>query len=90
MWKRLIAGARWLRRDAILLWRAWRHPLAPRWLKPATLGLLFYIVWPWDLIPDVIPVLGQLDDAVLVPLALHFMLSRLPAALRADIERQPV
>jgi uncharacterized membrane protein YkvA (DUF1232 family) len=38
-----------------------------------------------DVIPDVVPVLGLLDDVVLVPLAIRFVLRRLPAAVRADI-----
>jgi uncharacterized membrane protein YkvA (DUF1232 family) len=38
-----------------------------------------------DLIPDVIPVLGVMDDIVLVPLAINWLLKRLPASLRRDI-----
>jgi uncharacterized membrane protein YkvA (DUF1232 family) len=45
------------------------------------------VVSPVDLIPDAIPFLGVLDDLVLVPLAIRFVLGRLPAAVRADITR---
>ncbi len=74
-----------VRGDARLLWRALRHPQAPGWLKPAALALLAYLVWPVDLVPDFIPFVGVVDDIVLIPLAIRFMLDRLPRGLRADI-----
>ena len=74
-----------VRGDARRLVRAWRHPGAPRWLKPAVLAIGAYVVSPIDLVPDVIPLLGVIDDIVLVPLAMRFLLDRLPAAVRLDI-----
>jgi uncharacterized membrane protein YkvA (DUF1232 family) len=71
--------------DARLLWRALRHPQAPGWLKLGTAGLALYLLSPVDLIPDVLPIIGVVDDLVLVPLAIHWLLSRLPAPLRAEI-----
>ena len=41
---------------------------------------------PVDLIPDVVPFLGVMDDVVLVPLAIRYVLKRLPARVRDDIE----
>jgi len=75
--------------DARLLWRALRHPQAPGWLKLGTLGVVLYLISPIDLIPDAIPFFGVLDDIVLVPLAIRFLLNRLPAHLRADIGAGP-
>jgi uncharacterized membrane protein YkvA (DUF1232 family) len=93
MWKRLSALWVLVRGDLRLLWRALRHPLCPWWLKVGTLALVVYLVSPVDLVPDVIPVLGLLDDLVLIPLVVRFMLSRLPspllAALDAKKPRQP-
>jgi uncharacterized membrane protein YkvA (DUF1232 family) len=89
MWKRLSMLWSVIRGDARLLWRALRHPHAPGWLKPAVLLLVAYVLWPVDLIPEAVPVLGVLDDVVLVPLAIRFLLARLPAALRAEIVRMP-
>ena len=89
MWKRIALLWALVKGDARLLWRALRHPQAPLWLKLGALGIVLYIVSPIDLIPDVIPFLGVLDDIVLVPLAMRFLLKRLPAFIRADIERQP-
>ena len=74
-----------VRGDARLLWRAVRHPQAPGWLKPAALALVAYLIWPVDLIPDFIPFVGVMDDIVLIPLAIRFLLDRLPGPLRADI-----
>jgi uncharacterized membrane protein YkvA (DUF1232 family) len=50
---------------------------------------VLYLFSPIDLIPDVIPFVGVLDDIVLVPLAMRFLLNRLPAHLRADIGAGP-
>jgi uncharacterized membrane protein YkvA (DUF1232 family) len=86
MWKRLSLLWSVIRGDARLLWFALRHPLAPRWLKPAVVMIGLYVLSPIDLVPDLIPALGMVDDLVLVPLALAFIVKRLPAALRADFE----
>lgn len=87
MWKRLSVLWTVIRGDARLLWRALRHPQAPSWLKLATLGLVAYVIWPIDLIPEFLPIIGVVDDIVVVPLAIRFLLDRLPAALRAEISR---
>jgi uncharacterized membrane protein YkvA (DUF1232 family) len=84
MWKRLSMLWSVVRGDARLLWFALRHPLAPRWLKPALAGVALYALSPVDLLPEALPLLGLADDLVLVPLALAFMAQRLPAGLRAD------
>ena len=89
MGKRLTLLWALVRSDARLLWRALRHPQAPLWLKLGTLGVVLYVVSPIDLIPDVIPFFGVVDDIVLVPLAIRFLLKRLPAFIRTDIERAP-
>ncbi|MFT7402742.1 MAG: uncharacterized membrane protein YkvA (DUF1232 family) [Hydrogenophaga sp.] len=70
-----------VRGDARRLWVALRHPDAPVWLKLGSAGLVLYLISPVDLLPDVIPVLGLVDDLVLIPLAMRWMLNRLPAHL---------
>lgn len=90
MWKRLAVLWSVVRGDARLLWLALKHPLSPRWLKPAVGLMLLYVLSPVDLIPDVIPVLGLVDDVVLLPLAIRFILKRLPGRVRADIEGRTV
>ena len=85
MFKRLAVLWGVVRADARQVVRAWRHPAAPRWFKPAVLMVGAYVVSPIDLLPDFVPFLGVVDDIVLVPLAMRFLLDRLPAAVRNDI-----
>ena len=81
MFKRLALLWTVLRGDARQLWFALRHPLAPTWLKLGTALIVLYVLSPVDLIPDFIPVIGVMDDLVLVPLAIRFLLKRLPPEL---------
>jgi uncharacterized membrane protein YkvA (DUF1232 family) len=85
MWKRLAMLWALVRGDARRLWLALRHPQSPGWLKLAVVGMVIYLISPLDLLPDFIPVLGIVDDLVLLPLAIRFVLDRLPASVRADI-----
>ncbi len=85
MWKRLAMLWALVRGDARRLWLALRHPLSPGWLKGAVVLMALYLLSPVDLVPDFIPVLGLMDDLVLLPLAIRFVLNRLPATVRADI-----
>lgn len=85
MWKRLSTLWTVIRGDARLMLRAWKHPGAPVWFKPAVVLMGLYVVSPIDLIPDTIPLIGVLDDLVLIPLAMRFVLNRLPTRVRADI-----
>ncbi|MGO4302870.1 YkvA family protein [Cupriavidus sp. RAF12] len=86
MWKRVSALWTLLRRDGRLFWFALRHPDAPPWLKPAAFGLVLYAISPIDLIPDVIAGLGIVDDVVLIPLAVHLILKRLPPHILRQAE----
>lgn len=83
MWKRLTLLWTLVRGDARQLWFALRHPAAPRWLKIGTVLVVLYVLSPIDLIPDAIPFLGAVDDLVLVPLAIRWLLKRLPPHIAA-------
>ncbi len=78
MFKRLTLLWTVLRSDARQLWFALRHPDAPSWLKWGTALIALYLLSPIDLIPDFLPVIGMVDDIVLVPLAIRWLLKRLP------------
>jgi uncharacterized membrane protein YkvA (DUF1232 family) len=78
MWKRLPLLWAVLRGDARQLWFALRHPEAPGWLKLGTAMVVLYVVSPIDLVPDFIPFVGFVDDLVVAPLAIRWMLRRLP------------
>jgi uncharacterized membrane protein YkvA (DUF1232 family) len=78
MFKRLSLLWTVVRGDARQLWAALRHPGAPGWLKLGTALIVLYVISPVDVIPDFIPGLGLLDDVVLVPMAIRWLLKRLP------------
>ena len=83
MWKHLTLLWTLVRGDARQLWFALRHPAAPGWLKLGTALIALYLVSPLDFIPDWIPGLGVVDDLVLVPLAIRWLLRRLPPDIAA-------
>jgi uncharacterized membrane protein YkvA (DUF1232 family) len=72
---RLVAG------DLRILWFALRHPGRPLWLWPAAIVLGLYALEPLNF---AIPVLGVVDDFVLVPLVLHVLVRFLPLGIRVD------
>ena len=70
--------------DLRLLWFALKHHSRPGWLLPAVIGLVLYAVAPFNF---VIPFLGIVDDMVLVPLALHYLLKHLPPEVLQGFDR---
>src|SRR5690349_7410020 len=66
------------RNELITLWRAFLAPETPLWLKGLMLLVPAYLISPIDLIPDIIPILGWLDDAIIIPLLVSFIVSLLP------------
>lgn len=78
MGRLLLVMWRMSKNDLRLLWSALRHRDRPVWLLPVSAILALYAVAPFNF---VIPVLGVVDDMVLLPLALHYMLKLLPPHL---------
>jgi uncharacterized membrane protein YkvA (DUF1232 family) len=72
------------RKEVVQLWKAFFAPETPFVLKAATLFVAFYLVNPIDILPDVIPFLGWVDDIILVPLMVSWIVARLPVKVRAD------
>ena len=70
-WKR---RARGLKRDTYALFLAARDPCVPWYTKALALGVVGYALSPIDLIPDFIPIIGYLDDLILVPLGIALVL----------------
>lgn len=66
------------RKEVVQLWKAFWATETPFHLKAATLFVAFYLVNPFDILPDFIPLLGWVDDIVLVPLMVSWIVSRLP------------
>jgi len=69
---------------AILCRRLLRDPRVPRARKLALAAMVAYLVLPFDLVPDFIPVAGQLDDAVLLALVLRWVVRGAGAATVAE------
>lgn len=76
--KKLKAWARRLKASLILLWLCCRQPDMPWLPKGVALITVAYAVCPIDLIPDFIPVLGFLDDVLLLPLGIALALRLIP------------
>ena len=81
---KLRAKADALGRETLALWYALRHPRTPLAAKIVAAIVVAYAVSPIDLIPDFIPVLGLLDDLVLLPLGIALCLKLLPADVMAE------
>jgi len=77
--------ARGLKREVLVLWLAARDPRTPWYAKALALLVAGYALSPIDLIPDFIPVLGYLDDVILVPLGIWLTLRLLPAPLVREL-----
>jgi uncharacterized membrane protein YkvA (DUF1232 family) len=77
------AWARRIRLDAMTLWFARAHPATPWYAKAIGIFVLAYALSPIDLIPDFIPVLGYLDDIVLLPVLIWLTLRMLPPEVLA-------
>jgi uncharacterized membrane protein YkvA (DUF1232 family) len=76
--------ARKLKQDVVAVALAMRDPRVPWYAKAMGAFIVAYALSPIDLIPDFIPVIGYLDDLVLVPLGLLLMLRLIPAEVLAE------
>ncbi len=85
---RLVAWAGGLRSDVVTLWMALRHPGTPRIARVIAALAVAYALSPIDLIPDFIPVLGYLDDVVLLPLLVWLALRCIPTGVLHECREQ--
>jgi uncharacterized membrane protein YkvA (DUF1232 family) len=76
--------AKKVRRDVLATWIAARHPRLPWGVKLLAAAVAAYALSPVDLIPDFIPVLGHLDDLIIVPLGIALVLHFVPADVMAE------
>jgi uncharacterized membrane protein YkvA (DUF1232 family) len=76
--------ARRLKQDVVAVALAMRDPRVPWYARALGACIVAYALSPIDLIPDFIPVIGYLDDLVLVPLGLLLMLRLIPAEVLAE------
>ncbi|TWC31401.1 uncharacterized protein DUF1232 [Pseudomonas sp. SJZ079] len=70
--------ARELKRQIMVLWFSYRHPETPRLPKWIAICVVAYALSPIDLIPDFIPILGYLDDVIILPLGILLAMRMMP------------
>jgi uncharacterized membrane protein YkvA (DUF1232 family) len=73
-----------LKGETFALYLAARHPDTPWYAKVFVAGVVAYAFSPIDLIPDFIPVLGYLDDLVLIPLGIALAIKMIPPEVLAE------
>ncbi len=77
-----------LKRDVHAIYLAAHNPRVPWHVKILALSVAGYALSPIDLIPDFIPVIGYLDDLIIVPLGIWLVLSLIPEEVMAAVSRQ--
>jgi len=79
-----------LKREVYALYFACRDPRVPWYAKVFAAGIVGYAFSPIDLIPDFIPVLGYLDDLVLIPLGIMAIRAMIPHVVMAECRERAV
>lgn len=85
IWKQ---KAKNLKTETLALYLACRHPRTPWYAKALTGVVVAYAFSPIDLIPDFIPILGYLDDLVLIPLGVALVMKMIPGDVMEDCREQ--
>ncbi|WP_337031223.1 YkvA family protein [Paenibacillus illinoisensis] len=78
------AMAREIKRNVFVLYLAYKDPRVSWYAKLFAIGVVAYAFSPIDLIPDFIPVLGYLDDLIIVPLGITIALKLIPQEVIRD------
>lgn len=84
MLKELKQRARHLKAETFALYFAARDPRTPWYAKLLVAGIVAYALSPIDLIPDLVPVFGYLDDLILIPAGIAFAIRLIPRPVMAD------
>ena len=85
---RLRAWVEAIKRDVVALYIAGRDPRVPWYVKLAAVAVAAYALSPIDLIPDFIPVLGYLDEVIILPVALFLVIKMIPTPLMAEFREE--
>ncbi len=88
LWQRWRTFVRTLKRDIVALVYAYRDPRTPWPARVVAVGVVAYALSPLDLIPDPIPILGYLDDLILLPLGIWLCLRLIPPGVMADARQR--
>jgi len=82
------AWAKRIKRDVLALWVAAADPRTPWQAKAVSAAVAAYALSPIDLIPDFIPVLGYLDDLLIVPLGILLAVKLIPTELMVEFRER--
>ena len=82
--QRMKQKTRGLRREVFAIYLAVRHPATPWYAKAVAACVVAYALSPVDLIPDPIPIVGYLDDLVVVPLGVVLLRRLIPPEVLAE------
>ena len=85
---RLRQRARALKKDTYAIYFACRDPRTPWYAKLLAGGIVAYALSPIDLIPDFVPILGYVDDLIIVPLGIALAVKMIPDAVLTDCRRK--
>ena len=77
-----------LKKETFTLYLACRHPGVSWYAKALALLVVGYALSPIDLIPDFIPILGYLDDAILIPLGIMLVIRMIPPEILAECRQK--
>lgn len=86
--EQLRGWAKRVKRDGVTLWFASRHPDVPWYAKALGIFVVAYALSPIDLIPDFVPVLGYLDDVILLPGLIWLAIMMIPAPVLVACREQ--
>ncbi|MBX9675849.1 MAG: DUF1232 domain-containing protein [Methylotenera sp.] len=73
-----------LKAEFVFYQRLQKHPQTPKLAKALLWLAIGYVLMPFDLIPDFIPIIGQLDEMVIIPILLYCALKLTPQAVVAE------
>ena len=88
MLQRAKQWAGFIKRDAVAVWIAGRDPRVPWYAKLIAAAVAAYALSPIDLIPDFVPVLGYLDDLVIVPAGILLVVRLIPVGLMDEFRAE--
>lgn len=77
-----------LKTETFALYLAARHPATPWYARLLVAAIVAYAVSPIDLIPDFIPILGYLDDLILIPMGIALAIKLIPGSVLAECREQ--
>ena len=84
MFEQLRTRARHLKSETLALYLAARHPGTPWYAKLLVATVVAYALSPIDLIPDFVPILGYVDDLILIPLGITLAMKLIPPTIMSE------